>query len=282
MNYGITLILIFAVLLSCSNTTSSDKIENLSEDKVSKTVKEIPQPEKLIPHEIALYKKVSDIPVPNGYKRVKLDSSSFGRYLRNLTLKTENNTLYIYDGTECWDQDVHFAIINMDVGTRDLQQCADAVMRLRAEYLFNQQRYSEIHFNFLSDNKPRYYTKYAGTDRSYKKFRKYMDYIFSYANTGSLKKELKSVNNIDDLMCGDVFIQSGNPYGHAVTVVDVAEDIKTGKKIFMVCQSFMPAQEIHILKNYLENELSPWFMLEEGLELNLPSWTFDNKDLKRF
>ncbi|MCF6365721.1 MAG: DUF4846 domain-containing protein [Bacteroidales bacterium] len=162
-----------------------------------------------------------------------------------------------------------------------MQQCADAVMRLRGEYLFGQKRYSDIHFNFLSDGKPRFFSTYAKGDFSHKKFRKYMDYIFSYANTASLKKELKKVESPRNIQIGDVFIQKGNPYGHAVSVMDVAKN-DTGEIVFMLSQSYMPAQDIHILKNPNDENLSPWYKLKESGELNTPEWTFSFDDLKRF
>ena len=167
----------------------------------------------------------------------------------------------------------------MEIGTRDLQQCADAVMRLRGEYLYQQKKYDAIHFNFLSDAKPRYFTTYAKGDYSYKKFRKYMDYIFSYANTASLHNEMLPVS-IENMQIGDVFIQKGNPYGHAVIVVDMAVN-EQGKKVFILAQSYMPAQDIQILINPNNPDLSPWYEVRKG-NLVTPEWIFSSNDLKRF
>jgi len=228
------------------------------------------------------YKTVGQIPVPTGYKRVSVSAESFGTFLRSCQLKQTDNTVYLYNGQRKGNQTAQFAVLTMDVGTADLQQCADAVMRLRAEYLYAQKKYADIKFNFLSDGKPRYYTNYAKGDYSYKKFRKYMNYIFSYANTGSLLKELKKVSSLNTIEPGDVFIQKGVPYGHAVTVMDVAVNEKTGEKLFLLSQSYMPAQDIHILVNPSDSQLSPWYDINFGDELITPEWTFTKSDLHRF
>jgi hypothetical protein len=246
---------------------------NFSSGQLSGTVK---------PQKEAWYKTIKEIPVPEGYERIAEEEKSFGGWLRNLSLKTENNTVYLFNGKEKWNQNAQFAVLTFDVGKRDLQQCADAVMRLRGEYLFSQKLYDDIHFNFLSDGKPRYFKDYAKGDHSHKKFRSYMDYVFGYANTASLSKELKSVGDLKDIMPGDVFVQTSNPYGHAVLVVDVAKEIKSGKKIFMIVQSYMPAQEIHVLKNPEDDDLSPWYSADFGEKLETPEWTFGKEHLKRF
>ena len=224
---------------------------------------------------------VGDIPVPDGYIRVDCEENSFGAYLRNLELNTGDNTVYLYNGEKKRNQTAQFAIIKMDVGDRDLQQCADAVMRLRAEYLYHQKQFDKIHFNFLSDGKPRYYKDYAGQDTSYKKFRQYMNYIFAYANTASLSNELVPVN-LNDIEPGDVLIQKGKPYGHAVTVIDVAVNNESGEKIFMIAQSYMPAQSIHVLKNPKNTNISPWYYTDNKESIVTPEWIFSNDDLKRF
>ena len=242
------------------------------------------------------YKTIQEIPCPEGFKRVGVSSTSFGSYLRNVPLKIDNNTVFLYNGMEKDNQRAQFAVVKMDVGTRDLQQCADAVMRLRAEYLLKQNRKDEIHFNFVNGMQVNY-TKYAAGYRmrvkgnktwwykatnpnsSYRTFRKYMDLIYAFAGTASLVKELKPVPSVKQLEIGDVFIIGGSP-GHAVIVVDMAEN-ESGQKIFMIAQSYMPAQEIHVLKNPAFTT-SPWYLLKDGEILNSPEYSFKSTDLRRF
>ncbi|MCK4980801.1 MAG: hypothetical protein KAS62_10420, partial [Candidatus Delongbacteria bacterium] len=175
---------------------------------------------------------------------------------------------------------IYISVVDMEISARDLQQCADAVMRLRGEYLFSQGKFNEIHFNFLSDGKPRYFNKYRENDLSYKTFRKYMDYIFAYANTASLREELITVK-IDSMQIGDVFIQKGRPYGHAVIVVDMAVNDSTRQKLYMLAQSYMPAQETQILINPNDKNISPWYELKAG-DIVTPEWEFKSTDLRRF
>ena len=51
----------------------------------------------------------------------------------------------------------------------------------------------------------------------------------------------------------------------------------------MLAQSYMPAQDIHILQNFENEEISPWYSVKE-LEFNFrtPEWTFSINQLKRF
>ncbi len=276
-NSIITLSVISLIAFSC-NSQNTKKTENTETDTTI-VFKEVLK--NIESQETAKYSNVKSIPTPNGFKRIEIAPNSFGEYLRNLELKTEDNKVYLHSGELKGNQTAQFAVIKIDVGTRDLQQCADAVMRLRAEYLYKHKQYSDIHFNFLSDGKPRYFNNYAKGDFSYKKFRKYMDYIFSYANTASLKNELKNVNSIQDIQIGDVFIQKGRPYGHAVTVMDIAKN-ESGEIVFLLSQSYMPAQDIHILKNPNDEKNSPWYKISTGVDLQTPEWLFQYQDLMRF
>ena len=156
-------------------------------------------------------------------------------------------------------------------------------MLLRAEYLYSQKRYKEIHFNALSGKRLNY-TDYVGNDYSYAKFRKYMDYVFAYANTASLEKELKP-RDIKDVEIGDVFITSGNP-GHAMIVVDMAMD-KDGNRSLLFAQGMMPAQSVHVVTNLEHGEDTPWYMIDEYLKWStlfvFPNYVFSVlTDLKHF
>lgn len=215
---------------------------------------------------------------PTNYNRSKLDSNSYAFYLRNFELMPDSHEVHYYNGL-IKSNKVHAAVLRIDVGKRDLQQCADAVMRLRAEYLFEQKRFAEISFRFLGDGKMHSFLSYKNGKKDYTTFRRYMDYVFSYANTASLKAQLKS-RTIKDAKIGDVFIQSGNPYGHAISIVDICSD-SAGNKLALLAQSYMPAQEIHILKNFNNKGHSPWYPLKDGI-IETPEWTFNSTDLKYF
>jgi hypothetical protein len=220
------------------------------------------------------------IPLPASFERTKEDSSSFGTYLRNLELKPIGSSVRYFDGRTKANDHIYVAVIKMDIGTKDLQQCADAVMRLRGEYLFKKKAYDKIHFDFLSDLKPRYFKDYAKGNYSYANFRAYMEFVFSRANTASLHHELPSVG-ITTMQIGDVLIQKRQPFGHAVIVVDMAVHPKTGKKVYLLAQSYMPAQETQILANPSDPQLSPWYELNDQ-SIVTPEWTFGPQDLKRF
>jgi len=234
--------------------------------------------------------------VPNGFTRSNSAENSYGNYLQNLPLHPHGAKVHYYNGAEKYN-DVYEAVVNIDVGKRDLQQCADAIMRLRAEHLYAQGDYENIHFNFVSGDRIDYnkwrkgyrvrvsgndvsWVKTAAASDDYQSFRKYMNIIFSYAGTLSLAKELKPVA-IKNIQIGDVFIQGGSP-GHAVVVVDMVENTKTGERRFLLAQSYMPAQEIHVLKNMNNADESPWYSNFLEGDVSTPEWGFSIRDLKRF
>lgn len=288
-------VFILLFLTSCSNVNSgqADMGKPAENDKLMETeVKK--NSESLINESGSTV--LERIKVPEGFERVKVAENSYGQYLRNLPLKPHGSKIKLYNG-EIKNSDFHAVVLDIDVGDRNLQQCADAVIRLRAEYLYHQRMYNKIHFNFSNgfkadyptwmnggriavEGNKAYWVKKTGYSNEYNSFRKYLDMVFAYAGTLSISKEMKKVS-LEDMLIGDVFLKGGNP-GHTVIILDMAENKSTGRKIFIIAQSYMPAQDIHILKNLQNEELSPWYSVDFGEELNTPEWQFKKDQLMRF
>jgi Domain of unknown function (4846) len=243
-------------------------------------------------------KTVKDIPPPKSYERSQnTEEPSFGSFLRNIALK-KDKTVYLYNGEKKRNQAAQYMVLDVSVGTRDLQQCADAIMRLRGEFLFKQKAYNQISFKSVDGKVMRYVnwangsrnllkpqdlkaTLKTSADISYPTFLKYMDFVFAYASTLSLEKEMKPVAKISDIKIGDVFIKGGAP-GHAIIVMDLATQKKTGKKVFLLAQSYMPAQDIHILVNPNDSKMSPWYAEDFENQLITPEWDFEKGSLRHF
>jgi hypothetical protein len=227
--------------------------------------------------------------VPANYRRINNQPGSFGAWLQQLPLKAKGTATKTYQGSVARTDPYTAAVVDISIGTQDLQQCADAVMRLRGEYLYQKSAYSKISFNFTSGfrcdfihfaNGYRYtqsgqWKLLGKKDFSHASFLRYMNLVFSYAGTLSLEKELKNVPVANDLETGDVFIHGGSP-GHCFIVMDVVTG-PAGKKQFMLAQSFMPAQNIQVLQ---QNGL-PWFSMDKTAAI--PYGELVNlKYLKRF
>ncbi|MEZ5015553.1 MAG: DUF4846 domain-containing protein [Flavipsychrobacter sp.] len=270
------------LLAGCASETSSQQIPNKEASKYT------------IENQSAIT-LIDRFNAPYGYERAKV--RGFGEYTRKLPMQQHGAKVHLYNGELKNTQNVHASVIKMDVGDKDLQQCADAVIRLRAEYLYHIGQYDKIHFNFTNGFKADYskwrqgyrinvagnkvtWVKGAREDNSYESFKNYLQKVFTYAGTLSLSKELLSVP-FEEMEIGDVLIHGGSP-GHAVIVVDMAYDME-GDKVFMLAQSYMPAQEIHVLKNLNDESISPWYSMKKIKTLvETPEWTFAKDELKRF
>lgn len=232
---------------------------------------------------------------PANFVRRTAQPQSFAHWLRNLPLKPVGTPVLLHTGLRKWRQDAHAAIIDIDVGKRDLQQCADAIMRLRAEWLWGTGQRARIAFNYTGGGRVPY-LRWAKGERpsetgkswrrrgkrndSYAGFKKYMVQVFAYAGTYSLERELKPVNR-NEIKIGDVFIKGGFP-GHAVLVADMTVNPDSGEKKFLLLQSYMPAQDIHVLKNPRSPDGSPWYPATFDGALVTPEWTFPKGSLRRW
>lgn len=231
---------------------------------------------------------------PDGYARKQYRPESFQAFLRSLPLKKYGEPVLLYNGRKK-PADVHVSVLDVPILKKNLVQCADAILLLRAEYLFRHRRYDEITFS-ITNGMPVPFRKFAlgyrlkvqGPGAAWRKGRhktgytrevlgEYLEFMYAYAGTLSLSRDLKRIR-WSDIDIGDVFIQGGSP-GHAIIVIDMAINAKTGNKLMLLAQSYMPSQEIHILKSFTAD--SPWYEVEDA-DLETPEWSFKRNSVKRF
>ncbi len=217
---------------------------------------------------------------PPKAQRVEVAPGSFGAWLRELPLRPAGTPVLLHNGAKKGRQDVHAAVIDIDTGKRDLQQCADAVMRLRAEYLWSKNQAGQACFLSAAGKTLRF------GGGGYQAYRKWLDSVYNWANTGSLRRQLQPVRDAQQVQPGDVYVVGaggGLPYGHAVLVLDVAQEPgPRGQRWVQLSQSYMPAQDIHVLNNGQEPKVGPWFRVQADGSLGTPEWIFAAGSLHRF
>lgn len=232
---------------------------------------------------------------PDGYERVSENEDSLAVFLRTYPMKKDGSKVLLYNGKKKKNQDAHAAVFKLPIEDEDLQQCADSVMRVYAEYYWNTDQKEKIAFHFVDGFLAEYskwqqgyriqvsdsgsaWVKSASADSSYESFQKYLRVVFSYASTLSLEQESKKIK-LAKIRAGDIFIKGGSP-GHVVMVVDVCENAE-GEKAFLLAQGYMPAQEFHVLKNPMHEE-DPWYYADEvSYPFQTPEYTFDRGSLRR-
>ncbi len=287
-----TIALLLAAIVQCSSSVEQGSSKGVSQDASQGATQ---GPAEGASQDVAQENNAGNtvatrFSVPNGYTRKSYAVGTFGNYLQQLPLKPAGTLTKRYNG-ETKPNKVAAAVIDVSVGNSDLQQCADAIMRLRAEWLFAEKRFDDIAFDLTNGFNMKYsewkkgkrlnsacngWTTGGTASETHDDFMNYMKKIFTYAGTLSLSNELQP-KEIANLEVGDVFIKGGSP-GHAVIVVDAAEG-REGK-IFMLAQSYMPAQDIEILKNPNNAGMSPWFKASEIGILETPEWDFQWSQLK--
>jgi len=237
------------------------------------------------------------IMIPEGYQRMTPAENTFQYYVQNYALKPHGAKIINYNGNEYGYQKGHVGILEIPVPDNGLQQCADALIRMRAEYLWETNRKEKIGFNFTSGHycsweaysqgfRPKIngnrvtFHKTATPDTSKEGFYRYLNLIYMYAGTQSLYDELSKVTSVENLQIGDMLIYPGSP-GHVVMIVDMILH-SNGEKMFILAQGNTPAQSVHILKNLNDSNTSPWYTLEMDAYLEIPTYYFEETKFVRF
>jgi len=230
---------------------------------------------------IIIPKTVAEIPLPVGYERLSTDCNSFDFYLQHFKLKSDK-TIYYFDGTIKENQSMQYAVLDIAIGNKNLMQCADAIMRIRAGYFFNRKEYNKIVFK--SANKTYSFVEYlrlADTENIQKAFNTFMETVYDNCGTYNLSESMKPKKDIKNIAIGDVLVKGGSP-GHAMIVMDVAVNKKTKQRIYLLAQGYMPAQSIHIVINPMNHTISPWYVTDEEADIITPGYLFKPGQLKRW
>ncbi len=235
---------------------------------------------------------------PEGFQRVEVSEGSYAAWLRELPVRRDREYVLSYRGDRLIRPSA--AIVLLDLGKRDLQQCADTIIRLHAEYLWSKKRYAQIAYHFTSGDRSawsdwqrgeRFKIKgrkvervwRKGTRHNHRAFRRWLVNIFRFAGTQSLRFDSKRLGK-RAFQAGDFFVQPGGP-GHAVVILEIAED-QAGRRAALIGQGFMPAEDLHILSSIGPRILEGvWFLLpdEEHDSILTPSWSpFRRKEARRF
>ena len=88
--------------------------------------------------------------VLENFIRLQPISESFSHYVQNYSLKPSGEKVINYNGNPYWYQAGHVGVLDIPVPSNGLQQCADALIRIRAEYLWQQNLKDKIGFKFTS------------------------------------------------------------------------------------------------------------------------------------
>lgn len=226
---------------------------------------------------------------PAGFTRVTLAPDSFGAFLRGLPLQPAGSPVLDYAGRPLYSGGHHpdiVAVADLDIGKKDLQHCADVIIRLDAEWRYGRGKRDMAYKSVSGDTLS--YRAYQGGGRAvvdhgrlsmkplarsraddHGLFREYLDVVFAWAGTASLERDASKVA-IADIRPGDFFVMSGRPFGHAVLVLDVAKDDK-GRVALLLGQSYMPAQSFQVLKP--SGQSAAWFVVAPGdLFVDTPFW----------
>ncbi len=288
--YLVSLVIIAFVLVLFKNTSKGEIVANNVKGMVASI---ITAPDYINTNGDSIMTRVV---VPKGYKRVPYSVGSFQEYLRNYKLKSYGSKIINYDNSEYFAQNWHEAILEVPVPSNGLQQCADALMRIRSEYLWKQDRKDEIGFNFTSGHycswskyaegfRPKIkgnkvtFHKTAVPNHSKTNFYKYLNLIYMYAGTLSMHSELQKIT-IEDIRIGDMLVKPGSP-GHIEIIVDEIIN-EQGDKMYLLAQGNTPAQSVCLLKNFDDTTISPWYTFTKNEPVYTPSYNFDQPRFIRF
>jgi len=118
----------------------------------------------------------------------------------------------------------------------------------------------------------------AVADSSKPNFYRYLNLVYTYAGTQSLYDGIPKISEVKKLEVGDMLVKPGFP-GHII--IDKATN-ENGENLFIFVLGNTPAQSVRLLKNPNDLNISPWYELEVGEVLQIPTNFFNTSQFVRF
>lgn len=225
------------------------------------------------------HKTIGAIPAPAGFVRDSVAQGSEGEFLASLPLRPRGTLVMLYTGGEANFQWLSWAVVDIPL-LSNAEQCADMTMRLRAEWLFSQGRYSDIQFRDVNGHTLRYS---GGNSRQ--ELERFLRRAYGVCSTFSVSRETEP-RDIADVRPGDVLVYPARGLGrlgHAVLVAAVATNHSTGQKAVMCVEGNTPARDCHVIRNLLEPWFGPWFVLDPGdSSLQISVFRFSRDELRHY
>jgi len=238
-------------------------------------------------------------PAPSGFTRVSVKAGSYADWLRHLPLLAKGTAVRDYAGRILVGATAAArAVIDLDVGKRDLQQCMDTLMRIRGEYLWWKKRAARARFRYAGGKyfgwaqyargirpkrQGRRIVFKAGHRAGYgrRHFERYLTFMFMM--TGTMHNTREPRVKFADLAAGTFFVQpppSPGSLGHAVVILEVAKS-RTGQVRALIGEGYTPAQDFHVVK---APGSGAWYNLSASNPVQTPQWSvpFRWTQLRRF
>jgi hypothetical protein len=229
---------------------------------------------------------------------VSLEAGSYALWLRHLPLLGPGTSVRDYAGAVLPSSTAAAAaVVDLDVGKRDLQQCMDTLIRLRGEYLWWQRQAHRASFRYAGGRYFGYadwargirpvkkgprivFEKTARAWSSRQSFEKYL--VFMFAMTGTAHNVAEPQVPFARLEAGHFFVQpppGPGALGHAVVILDVARNA-SGEVRALLGEGYTPAQDMHVLR---APGGGAWYRLVPGRGVKTPLWPeFSWAELRRF
>jgi len=229
---------------------------------------------------------IGSIPLPsNSYHRVKVEATSFGKWLRDLPLKNNNSPVLDYRGKifKSGTDSIVAGVVNWDIKNRRLEQCMDILIRLYAEYSWEYNKTTPLSLplpggywlgweEWKNGFRPVFkginvkLKKKAISDSTTLTFRRYLNTIYNASHTQQFYHAYQAVDRTK-VQIGDFIVKKGSK-GHAIMIVDLAKN-EHGDLIALIGNGDTPACQFFLLNFRTGQPWIPLVFVEDILDLPL-------------